>query len=90
MAASSTPGMYVCGGQCEKEKNNTSHDAHPQPPTHMPRPHSPLSAVANLELCKHYFVFLGRLLGFALRERLLVPLPLPTVLFKVRMCSVEC
>lgn len=39
--------------------------------------------MANPELWKHYFVFVGRLLGFALRERLLVPLPLPTVLFKV-------
>jgi len=32
----------------------------------------------------HYFIFLGRLLGFALRDKLLMPLPLPTVFFKVR------
>lgn len=84
-AASSTPGEFcVFIGD-----RRASHDAQPHPPTNLSPPHSPLSAVANPDLCKHYFVFLGRLLGFALRERLLVPLPLPTVLFKVRMCSFE-
>lgn len=71
--------------RCGSEgKNATSHDADlAQPLTPHLSQHSPLSAVANPELWKHYFVFMGRLLGFALRERLLVLLPLPTVLFKV-------
>lgn len=47
--------------------------------------HSPLSALANPETHLQYFVFLGRLLGFALRDRLLVPLPLPAVFFKARV-----
>lgn len=43
--------------------------------------------MANPENHLPYFVFLGRLLAFALRDQLLVPLPLPTVFFKLLSCS---